>query len=114
LGGAQALTRLQTLKLQHIWPEFVKPVLLDPTLSSWPILFLAMLGPLLLWLFANKPVMCAWHGRLLGAALGIGLVSIALASLDELRILIPSTTILVFVTAAMETQRQLLISPPRS
>jgi hypothetical protein len=114
LGGGQALTRLQTFNLQNIWPQFVKPVLLDPTLSSWPILLLAMLAPVLLWLFANKQVMCAWHSRLLGAALAIGMISITLASIDELRILIPSTTILVFVTAAMETQRQILIPPPKS
>jgi hypothetical protein len=104
-GGTQALARLQTLNIENIWPLFLKPVLSDPTPSSWPVLLVVMFGPLLLWLFANRRIMCDWHRRLLAAALSVGFISLMLASIEELRILIPCTTILVFVAAAVETQR---------
>jgi hypothetical protein len=105
-GGPEALRRAQTLNIENFWPVFLAPALRHPTPTVWPVLLAALLVPVVLWIVANRQYLTPSLIGLLGASAIISLASIALASIDELRILLPVTPVLIFVAAALEARRQ--------
>jgi hypothetical protein len=104
-AGMQGITRFQTLNLKNIWPLFIKPILQHPTPSSWPFLLLGMITPIVWWMISNRKFISQGDTRLLMAATMMSIISTTLASINELRIFIPSTTILVFVATSLEMHR---------
>jgi len=80
----------------------IKRFLERPTPSSWPILFLAMFLPLFLWIYSNRNFLLSTHIRLLISSFAICCISLVFGSISELRILIPSIVIMVFVAVAAE------------
>ena len=105
-GGAEALSRAQTLNIAKFWTVFLAPALRHPTPTVWPVLLTALLLPIVLWITANRRYLTPELTGLLATCVIITLASITLASIDELRILLPVTPVLVYVAAALEARRQ--------
>lgn len=103
LGGVRGIERTQTFNPPHYWRLFIKPILEHPQPFSWPVLFIAMFALPVLWIWSNKGRLESPDRRLLICSAVIALASITFASMNELRIFIPSATLLVAVATRLET-----------
>lgn len=111
-GGAQGISQAQTFRLDDLWSLFIKPFLQHPQPFAWPLLLIVMVGIPALWIWKNRRRLIKSHYRLLLCASLIGLCSITLATITELRILIPSITILVFVAVRVEELNAYALETP--
>jgi hypothetical protein len=89
------------------WPGLVTrfhSFLAKPAPDSWPVLLLAMSIPLLLLIWFKRQFLKLWHKKLLFSAMAIVLISLVFGGIDELRILIPSLVIVIFVVVVLQGQ----------
>jgi hypothetical protein len=104
LGRERAMVRAQSVTGWSNLSSNVLDFFRHPTPSSWPVLFLAMMTPVVLWLWSNREVLAEPQRRLLIASAFIGLTSLMFGVVNELRIFIPATVIMTFVATSAEIQ----------
>lgn len=82
----------------------IKEFITRPSPTSWPVLFLAMFLPVLLWIYGNRRFLSLQNIRLLIISLVIFCISLAFGSISELRVFIPSVIIIVFVAVSAQAR----------
>jgi hypothetical protein len=83
----------------------VSDFLHHPTPTSWPVMWLALLTPVIVWIWLNRSCMRSLHRRLLLAAVCIFPITLAYGTISELREYLTALVMLVYVAVALEGER---------
>ncbi len=103
-GGVAALAPQTTAV---IWlGKFLLEALANPSPSAWPLLLVAMVLPLALWIGANWRPASFQTRRVLLAGIAIALIAPLFGIIKELRFFIPAATVLIYGACLAETDRQ--------
>jgi len=119
-GGPRALAEdTQALTGFSSLLKCMREAMAHPHPFIWPILGVAMVLPVVIWLLSNWKCMTGAQCRLIAAACFLAAGTLAFGIVEELRIFIPSLTILIFVAGwsegcAQTSQSVALDNPVRS
>lgn len=102
-GGDKALHVKQHTSFYAL-PGIFRHAFLHPTAVGWPVLLVAMYLLPALWLAANREAIGWKDVQLLLSAGAIFLISNVFSFINELRMLMPATTIVVLVAAIVEAR----------
>ena len=80
-------------------PRFVRGAFLQFNPFVWPVLGLCMAGPLAILIYEKRASLSPFHRRLLIACAVIAAMTLVFGKINELRIFVPSLTILAYVAA---------------
>lgn len=108
-GGDRALAQMQHTSFYY-WGQMFSEAIGTLAPTSWPVLLLAIVAAPLAWVAINRRWVSAGDQGLLFGALGIFVVSAIFSLLDELRMLLPMTVVLVFVAAMTEGRRAMALA----
>ena len=103
LGGAAAVGS-DTQTIVSIWETVVSlaEAVNQPSLTRWPVLAVAMFGPVVLWLLSNRPRLDRKHVGLIAAAAGISVFTLCTGLASELRRHLPALAVLLYTAVAAE------------
>ena len=105
LGGSHGTGVLQHTSFSAL-PGIVGAAIHKPAPDCWPVLLFAIvIGPLA-WIAVNRRYLTATHRGVLAAGVLIFVVSSIFSLINELRMLIPLSVLLIYVAACLETIRQ--------
>jgi hypothetical protein len=105
LGGSHGTGVLQHTSFSAL-PGILASAINKPAPDSWLVLLLAIvIGPLM-WIATNRRYLTATHRGILGAGVLIFIVSSIFSLINELRMLIPLSVLLIYVAVCAETIRQ--------
>lgn len=103
LGGTAALAP-QTTAI--VWlGDFIGEFIARPSPSGWPVLLVAMVAPLALWLWVDREWMGPTEKRLLLAGVAIALIAPLFGIVKELRFFIPAAVPLIYTACCAERNR---------
>jgi hypothetical protein len=80
-------------------PRFIHDALAQFNPFVWPVMGLCMAGPLAILIYEKRALLSPFHRRLLVACAAIAGITLVFGKINELRIFIPSLTILAYVAA---------------
>jgi len=80
-------------------PDFIRGAFTHFNPFVWPVMGLCMAGPLAIGIYEKRSLLSPFQQRLLAASALIAVMTLAFGKINELRIFIPSLTILAYVAA---------------
>ena len=104
LGGAAAVGS-DTQTIVSIWETIVSlaEAVNQPSLTRWPVLAIAMFGPVVLWLLSNRTRLDRKHVGLVAAAAGITVLTLCTGLASELRRHLPALVVLLYTAVAADS-----------
>jgi hypothetical protein len=100
-GGTRAITETnQTFTLLSV-DDKLEEFFVSPDPFGWPVLALALLTPPLLWFWERRQTIDNLNIKLLASSVAIALITMSFGLINELRIFIPSITLLIFSAALL-------------
>jgi hypothetical protein len=105
LGGSHGTGVLQHTSFSAL-PGILESAVNRPAPDSWPLLLFAILVAPVMWIATNRRYLGATHRGILAAGGLILIVSSIFSLINELRMLIPLSVLLIYVAVCAETIRQ--------
>jgi len=94
-----------TQTIVSIWETIVSlaEAVNQPSLTRWPVLAVAMFGPVVLWLLSNRTRLDRKHVGLVAVAAGVTVLTLCTGLASELRRHLPALAVLLYIAVATDS-----------